>query len=395
MTPPGEPGTPAGRPPRTDVAVAAALLAAGLAEVWFLPGGGSPWWGSAAVATATVPLAWRRRAPLTVAVAVALGIGVAAPASALVQFLAVLVAAFGVAAYAPFRSAVLGLTAILLAQTTAILVGPDSSVANVAYAVGLYGGAWLAGLAVRRRATQADTLRALARQLREEQETLAGMVVAAERSRIARELHDVIAHSVSVMVVQAGAAEQLLSSDPARARRALEAVQDTGAQAAAELRRLLGVLRAGPDDEGLTPAPGLADVPRLLDRLRLAGLDVEHRTEGTARPLPPGVDLAAYRVVQEAATNVLKHAAASRVTVTVRHTAADVTVTVQDDGRARPQGAVGGHGLVGLRERCVLYGGVLRVDAGPAGFTVEACLPRGDAAGTAPLPATADQEARP
>jgi len=283
------------------------------------------------------------------------------------------------------------LAAIDAAQTTAILVGPDASVANVLYGIAIYGAAWLAGVAVRRRAVQVSGLRSLASQLHEEQTRVAEAAVVAERARIARELHDVIAHSVSVMVVQAGAAEQVLESDPAAAREALRAVQDTGAEAAAELRRLLGVTRtdtahtadpADPADIGLAPQPGLGQLPHLVEAVRRAGLAVEVVEDGPAPALPAGVDLAAYRIVQEALTNVIKHAQASHVRIFLDHDADWLHLTVTDDGMAATTRRSQGRGLVGMRERCALYGGRLHVEAGPGGFTVAAHLPRD---GTSPV----------
>jgi len=383
---------------RTDVVLAGALLAAGLVETWLLHTfTGDAVEGTVAIAWAALPLIWRRRAPLAVAGVVAVGLVATTPASGLSQFLAILVAVVGVARCEPRPSAVAGLVAVLAGQSAAVLLGPDPTVLDVVFGAVLYGAGWAAGRAVRRRAQQIDELRRLTGRLHDEQEALARTVVAAERARIARELHDVIAHSVSVMVVQAGAAEQLLRTDPGRAQRALEAVQETGAEAAAELRRLLGVLRAGPDEEELAPMPGLADLPRLLDQMGPAGFEVAYRVEGAGPPLPPGVDLAAYRVVQEALTNVVKHARGRRVDVTVRHTAQDVSVVVADSAapasaRALHHADGHGHGLVGLRERCAVYGGTLRTEAGPAGFTVTATLPRDGAVRSAR--AVPEQEAR-
>jgi signal transduction histidine kinase len=382
--------------PRVDIALAAALLAGGQLEIWVLHSFNGP--VPAAVAASVlsaVPLAWRRRAPMAVALVVAAGIGVTAPASGLSQFLAVLVAVYSVASYASFSRAVLGLAAVLVAQSTAIAVGPEPSVVNVLYAIGLYGGAWLAGLAVRRATAQVATLRALTAEMREQQEALAQAAIAAERARIARELHDVIAHSVSVMVLQAGAAEQLLDSDSdsARAHAALRAVQEVGEQTAGELRRLLGLLRVEAESAGLAPQPGLADVPRLVEQLRHGGLDADLSVVGEVRALPPGPDLAAYRIVQEALTNVVKHARASRVAVTVTHGADDVTLVVADDGRHAAARADHGRGLRGMRERCALYGGELSVDPGSTGMTVRARIPRRDLAPVPPAVLAGDASA--
>ncbi len=204
--------------------------------------------------------------------------------------------------------------------------------------------------------------------------------VVVERARIARELHDVIAHSVSVMTVQAGAAEEMLKRDPARALEPVRAVQETGRQALVEMKRLVGMLREDDDEIGLAPQPGLADLDRLVKQVREAGLPVEVRIEGEPRTLPLGVDLSAYRVVQEALTNALKHAGSATATVTVRYGERDVTIEVADDGAGSDK-KDGGHGLVGMRERIGVFGGTFA--AGPrdtGGFAVSARLPLGGGA---------------
>jgi len=205
--------------------------------------------------------------------------------------------------------------------------------------------------------------------------------VAEERGRIARELHDVVAHSVSVMTVQAGAARMLLSGDPGRATEPLRAVEETGRQALTELRRLLSILRAvdhraNPDGEPVpAPQPGLDDLPALLDSIRAAGLPAELTIVGRPRALPPGVALAAYRIVQEALTNSLKHAGPAHARVSIRFTQDGVELEVVDDGRGGvPTGQ--GLGLVGMGERASVFGG--RFEAGPVaegGFAVRAYLP--------------------
>jgi len=222
-----------------------------------------------------------------------------------------------------------------------------------------------------------------------------------ERALIASELHDVVTHNVSVMIVQAGAARQVLAADPAEATAALLAVEASGRAAMTELRHLLGLLSpasagAGPDGaetgQDLSPQPGLEQLQPLIGRLATAGLPVELRVGGVPRALPPGLDLAAYRVVQEALTNVLKHAGKPRTTVRLDYSDADLVVEVADAGRPIPAagpapGAVpgSGRGLLGLRERIALYGGEL--DAGPrpgGGWLVRARLPIDPAATAGP-----------
>lgn len=200
--------------------------------------------------------------------------------------------------------------------------------------------------------------------------------MAQERARIARELHDVIAHSVSVMVVQAEAAQEVLKRDPQRAVQPLQAVQETGRQAMVEMSRLVGLLREDSDEMGLAPQPGLSDLETLANSVREAGLSVDLRTEGEPTQIPLGVDLSAYRVVQEALTNAIKHAGPARAQVTVRYCTDWLELEVLDDGPGTGNGHVGGHGLVGMRERITVFGG--RLDAGPraeGGFGVLARLP--------------------
>jgi signal transduction histidine kinase len=202
---------------------------------------------------------------------------------------------------------------------------------------------------------------------------LAEAAVAIERGRIARELHDVVAHNVSMMVVQAGAAERVLAGEQPHVRDALAAISDTGRQTVDEMRTLLGVLRASAP---LAPQPGLADLEELVDGVREAGLPVTLRIEGSPRPLPQAADLSAYRIVQEALTNALKHAGPARADVVVRFEAGAVTLEVRDTGMGAGQGGGTGHGLVGMRERVAMFGGEL--DASPApegGFAVRARLP--------------------
>jgi signal transduction histidine kinase len=204
-------------------------------------------------------------------------------------------------------------------------------------------------------------------------------VLADERARIARELHDIVAHSVSVMGVQAGAARLSMDTDPDRARQVLISIEESAREAVGELRRLLGILRSDGQPPELAPQPGLADLPGLLAHSQQAGVAVKLAIEGEPFPLPPGVDLAAYRIVQEAITNVRKHAAPCTASVRITYASTRITIEVHDTGRRAHlagAGKNGGHGLVGMRERAAVYGGTL--EAGPgqaAGFRVRAVLP--------------------
>ncbi|MGZ8740952.1 MAG: sensor histidine kinase, partial [Gaiellaceae bacterium] len=200
--------------------------------------------------------------------------------------------------------------------------------------------------------------------------------VAEERARIARELHDVVGHSVSVMTVQASGVRRLLRPDQQRERDALLIVERTGREALAEMRRMVGVLRRPEEGPVLAPQPSLEHLDRLVEQAREAGLPVELRVEGDAFQLPAGVDLTAYRLVQEGLTNALKHAGATRAEVVVNYSDCALEVVVSDDGRGVGSDDGGGHGLVGMRERVSVYGGEL--DAGPrpeGGYRLRARLP--------------------
>lgn len=240
-------------------------------------------------------------------------------------------------------------------------------------------GAYAVGAYVGTRVAYIDALRARAQQLTRERDLLARQAVADERVRIARELHDVVAHNLSLITVQAGALQtQLDAASPAR--ETADVIARTGRQAMEEMRRMLGVLRLGDTGEsaGRAPQPGVADIPALVEETRRAGVDVTLRADDVPSSLPPGVDLSAYRIVQEALTNVLRHAGPARCTVEVRRADTALQLRITDDGRG-PAGTTTvthGHGLVGMRERVVLFGG--EFFAGPVpggGFAVQATLP--------------------
>jgi signal transduction histidine kinase len=211
-----------------------------------------------------------------------------------------------------------------------------------------------------------------------ERDVAAREAVVGERARIARELHDVVAHSVSVMVVQAQAGPRLLA-EPERAKGVFESIETTGREALVELRRLLGVLRAPDQQPATVPQPGLAALQTLVDQVRDAGMRVDLRVEGDPSQLPPGIDLSAYRIVQEALTNSLKHAGRAEAEVIVRYEPSALELEILDNGAGAPSRVNGsGHGLVGMRERVVLYGGTLEVGARNGhGFAVRARLPLG------------------
>ncbi|MDU0288589.1 sensor histidine kinase [Saccharothrix longispora] len=258
---------------------------------------------------------------------------------------------------------------------------------NLVYFVGAYAAGEVAWVSARRQAE----LEHRAEQLRRSQEQNTRGALVAERMRIARDLHDVVAHHVSVMGIQAAAARRVLDKDRDLARDALKQVEETARVSIGELRGLLGVLRADPEDgsAGERAAPDLDRLPELVATARGAGLEVEHRTFGAVRPVPDAVALSAYRVVQEALTNVVKHARARRVDVRVRYLDRAVEVEVTDDGRGGAGRPAGGFGLLGMRERVAVHGGQL--EAGPrrgAGYLVRATLPTTDPAAPAEPAAT-------
>jgi signal transduction histidine kinase len=289
-------------------------------------------------------------------------------------FITLLVCLYVYCAEVERRSALLGWLAVAAAEAVALLVGGDNDGFWQMAAILLSVPA-LAGMAVRRHRVQSERLRELAERLDREQEENARLAVVEERARIARELHDVLAHSLSVMVLQADGGRGQIGSDPAAERRAFESIERTGREALAESRRLLGVLREGDGASPLDPQPGMANLTALVERTRAAGLDTELVVEGEPRELPPGLDLASYRIVQEALTNSVRHARAEHASVRVSYGATALELDLTDDGQGAADNGRG-HGLLGMRERAALYGGELHAGSRPeGGFRVHARLP--------------------
>jgi len=335
----------------------------------------------------TLPLTWRRRSPLAVSLVTGLataGYGLAPyPDLAMPVPVGGLVGLYSVAAWGSPRAArITGVVAAAMALVTLSLPRTDADLVDAAFVALALAGAWLLGDRARVQRALAAELRERAARLEREQADEARRAVASERARIARELHDVVAHHVSMMVVQAEAGPVAVEHDPARAAGAFEAIAATGRQALAEMRRLLGMLR-GEEEQApsLAPQPGLAEVPALVEQVGRAGLRVELVVEGAETPLPAGVDLSAYRIVQEALTNALRHGGPGRARVLVRYGERDLRLRVWDEGRAAagngsPAPAAPGRGLLGMQERVNLFGGELHAGPGPdGGFTVEVRLP--------------------
>jgi signal transduction histidine kinase len=291
-------------------------------------------------------------------------------------FLAVLTSAFLMGMLPDRSQSVSGLAIGVGAAAIVVHNDPDQGWGDFFFISLLFTIVWLAGNALGAKLTQYRQAEERAARLEREREERARTAVAEERARIARELHDVVGHSVSVMTVQASGVRRLLRPEQEREREALLIVEQTGREALAEMRRLVDVLRRPEEAPALAPQPSLQHLDKLVDQVRESGLNVELKVEGDVAKLPASVDLAAYRLVQEGLTNTLKHAQAHRAEVLVRYGNGEVEVVVADDGNGTGGGAGGGHGLVGLRERIAVAGGEL--DAGPrtgGGFQVRARLP--------------------
>ena len=359
-------------PGLVDVGLVAALLAVNAAAA---TRGGHTTADIVAGTLETIPLLWRRRWPLAVVVVVT-GVALAI----VVLDLRLLPFQLGVALYtlaasSGTRTARLTAAASIAIMTVALAASGYARFGDSAARVVFLAAAWLLGDSIRSRRAYIHEIEEKATRLEREREVEARRVAAEEQARIARELHDVVAHALSVIVVQAGAADDVFQVDPRLAREPIRAIDAAARTALADLRRVLGVLQ---QDAELAPQPGLAAIDRLVEQVRATGLDVELEIEGRARRLPAAVDLSAYRIVQEALTNTLKHAAADHVQIRLGY-GDDLRLEIHDDGRGGGDGADGGSGLIGMRERVALLGGTL--EAGPApggGYRVDASIPAGD-----------------
>jgi signal transduction histidine kinase len=292
------------------------------------------------------------------------------------MFFALLLASWAAGSLLEPRRAAIALAAVLVAGWTVMIRGPGVPASEVVWITLPLTGVFLLSLVAARRGEEVRQ----ARERAERSEAEARRAVDEERSRITRELHDVLAHSVSVMTVQASAVRRLLRPEQEREREALLSVEETGRQALAEMRRLLGIMRPDAEPAARAPQPGLRTLPTLVEQVRQSGLPVELTIEGEPVSLPAGVDLSAYRIVQEALTNTLRHAGEAHAWVAVRYGGEDVEIEVANDGRS-DNGDGSGHGLVGMRERVALCGGELT--AGPregGGYRIAARLPVAGAA---------------
>jgi len=331
----------------------------------------------------TLPFALLRRFPLWAPTVVAASIALAAFVSGdginnlTMPYMAALVAAVAFGLIADRAQRVAGWT-VIVAAAVVVNYQTSSAFSDLFVLILILTLAWFFGVLLGTRTEQARELRVRVEAAEREQAFAAERATAEERARIARELHDVVAHSVSVMVVQASGVRRLLKEEQHRERDALMSVEQIGRQALTEMRRMLGVMRTGEEQPAaaLTPQPGLQHLDRLIAQVEEAGLPVALRVEGERPELSPGVDLSAYRIIQEGLTNALKHSKGAHAEVVIRYVDSSVQLEISDDGLGSTNGDGNGHGLVGMRERVALYGGTL--EAGPrdgGGFVLRAKLP--------------------
>lgn len=380
-----------------DGIVALALMAVGLPHMFLqmpaedLHYGRPDVLNAVIVAMAIASLALRQRNPLSVlgfVVATQLSLTLLNYAPTIGGVLAFLIAVYSVAAHRALALSVIGgVVALLCFIFWMSTMREEISLVGYLTNIVLFIGVWWLGRGLRLRRAYLAELEDRAARLERVRGSDARAARVEERSRIARELHDVVAHHVSVMTVQAGAARRILDKDPERTREALSTIEEVGRSALSEMRRIVGVLRTDHDPEPtsareLAPQPGVHDVGRLVDKVRDTGMSVQLGIEGEPRALSPGVDLAAFRLIQEALTNTLKHAGPhARAWVRLHYGDRELTVEIEDDGRGvaaalSGNGDTSGHGLVGMYERVALYGGDLRI--GPrsgGGFEVRARFP--------------------
>jgi signal transduction histidine kinase len=367
------------KPPLLDTLIAVAFVAMTVAEAVFSSKVTSPVEHSVVAGLAMASLAWRRRAPLVVAALVVGSNIVVNPTGDFTTLLSLVLVCFTVGAETvpPWSHVgIAGVFAVFMGAS--ILEGFEPS--DLAAGLVFFVGPWTVGVVTRRRIASAEEAVARAEQLERNRELEAASAAADERTRIARELHDIVSHSISVVTIQTQAVRRRLGPDHAREAQDLAAVEATAREALAEMRRLFGVLRTDGESASLAPQPGLSELARLVDQASTGDLAATLTVEGNPVDLSPGLDLAAYRIAQEGLTNALRHSGARHATVTLRWSPTRLDVEVEDDGRGlRGDPANSGHGLVGIRERVALYGGTVRLEAAPSGGTrLSATLPLKD-----------------
>lgn len=366
------------RPPLVDTLVAAAFVALTVVEAFTSPGSRSTS-DLVIAALAMAALAWRRVVPIAVAGGVVLANLLTNPQGDFTTLLSLVLVSFTVGSECDRPRSHIGLTVVLVPFVGAMAVeGLEPS--DLAAAMVFLVGPWGVGVLLRQRTARAAEAMARAELAERQRVAEAAAAAQAERTRIARELHDIVSHSISVVAIQTQAVRKRLGPDHEREAADLAAVEATARDALAEMRRLFGVLRSAGEGASLAPQPGLAELPRLVEQASSPGLVVELEVTGTPYELPPGLDLAAYRILQEGLTNALRHSGAATVAVRLGYGPNQLDLAVEDDGRGtNGSGPTTGHGLVGVRERVALYDGW--VGAGPlpgGGYRLAATLPVGD-----------------
>lgn len=365
-----------------DAAVAAGLLSLGLVEA-ATQAPAAPSFEQAALTFGwTVPLLWRRSRPVVVLAIVTLmgpTLGLVNTQGGVNSFvLSAVLAAYTVGRELDAPATWWGPGLVLGVNWSLYTVlERDVFLSDFVFTALIYGGAWAVGYAIRQRDVRVGELTRTTDELRQEQAERARRAVADERVRIARELHDIVAHSISVITIQSQAVRRRLRPDQTREIDDLRAIETTARRAMGEMRRMLGVLRAEGEPVALAPQPGLGELSRLVNDARLGGMAVTLEVQGDAPALPPGLGLTAYRVVQEALTNVRKHADGAPTRVRLSFADGALDVRVEDDGATATTGlAADGHGLMGMRERVGLYGGTMTAGARETGgFTLQVRLP--------------------
>ena len=358
------------KPPLIDALIAAVFLAMTTAEALFSADVDKPVEHVVVAGIGMIALAWRRRASLVVAGIVILSNIISNPQNEFTTLLSLVLVSFTVGAENDPPWSYFGLGLVFIPFLVVSIV-ESFEPSDLAAGLVFFAGPWAVGVITRGHTASVEEAVARAEQLERNRELEAAKAAAEERTRIARELHDIVSHSISVVTIQTQAVRRRLGPEHAAEARDLAAVEATAREALAEMRRLFGVLRTEGDQPlALSPQPGLSELDRLVRQVGSGDMEVSLRVEGDPVPLSPGVDLAAYRIAQEGLTNALRHAGATRADVLVRYSPGHLDVEVEDDGRGLPRRQAngtapkGGHGLLGIRERVALYGGT--VDLGPS-----------------------------
>ena len=363
------------RPSWLDMGLAAAFLAMTVAEALLNPDVTSPVRHVLIGGAAMASLAWRRQAPLLVGAVVIVSNVLVNPAGEFTTLLSLVLVCFTIGSQSPPPRTYVGI-AIIYAVFVAVSIAHGLEPSDLAAGLVFFIGPWAVGIALKDRVQRSEEAEARAARLEREREAEAARAAAEERTRIARELHDIVSHSISVVTIQTQAVRRRLGPEHAREAEDLAAVEATAREALAEMRRLFGVLRTDGETASLAPQPGLSELDRLVASVSSGDLSVRMLVEGERVDLPPGVDLAAYRIAQEGLTNAVRHSGATEATVLLRYQPTRLDIEVLDNGQGLRTNGHAGHGLVGIRERVALYDGTVDVGSSPTGgFRLAATLP--------------------